>query len=49
MACNLYCCLMPQREALRTCRSGFPIATLLWNYLDHSAAVTDQKLRIRES
>ena len=25
-ACDLYCCLLPQREALRTCRSGFPIA-----------------------
>ena len=26
-ACDLYCCLLPQCEALRTCRSGFPIAT----------------------
>ena len=26
---DLYCCLLPQCEALRTCRSGFPIATLL--------------------
>ena len=25
---DLYCCLLPQCEALRTCRSGFPIATL---------------------
>jgi len=25
MACDLYCCLLPQCEALRTCRSGFPI------------------------
>ena len=25
---GLYCCLLPQCEALRTCRSGFPIATL---------------------
>jgi len=24
---NLYCCLLPQCEALRTYRSGFPIAT----------------------
>ena len=23
-----YCCLLPQCEALRTCHSGFPIATL---------------------
>ena len=27
MACELYCCLLPQCKALRTCRSGFPIAT----------------------
>ena len=27
MACDLYCCLLPQCEALRTCRSGFLIAT----------------------
>ena len=26
MACELYCCLLPQCEALRICRSGFPIA-----------------------
>ena len=25
---DLYCCLLPRCEALRTCRSGFPIATL---------------------
>jgi len=25
---DLYCCLVPQCEALRICRSGFPIATL---------------------
>jgi len=24
--CDLYCCLLPQCEALRTCRPGFPIA-----------------------
>jgi len=23
MACELYCCLLPQCEALRTCLSGF--------------------------
>jgi len=28
MACELYSCLLPQCEALRICRSGFPIATL---------------------
>jgi len=28
MARDLYCCLRPQCEALRTCHSGFPIATL---------------------
>jgi len=27
IACDLYCCLLLQCEALRTCRSGFPIAT----------------------
>jgi len=26
MACELYCCLLPQCDALRTCSSGFPIA-----------------------
>ena len=25
---ELYCCLLPQCEALRICRSGFPIATV---------------------
>jgi len=25
---DLYCCLLPQCEALRTCRLGFPIATM---------------------
>jgi len=24
---DLYCCLLPRCEALRVCRSGFPIAT----------------------
>jgi len=28
MACELYCCLLPQCEALCTCCSGFPIATI---------------------
>ena len=28
VACDLYCCLLPQCEALRICRSGFPIATV---------------------
>jgi len=27
-ACDLCCCLLPQCEALRTCRSDFPIATV---------------------
>jgi len=26
MACELYCCLLPQCEALCICCSGFPIA-----------------------
>ena len=34
MACELYCCLLPQCEALRICRSGFPIATLVWSFRD---------------
>ena len=25
---DFYCCLLPQCEALCTCRSGFPIATI---------------------
>jgi len=28
MACELYCCLLPRCEALRICRSGFPIRTV---------------------
>ena len=28
MACELYCWLLPQCEALRMCRSGFPITTV---------------------
>ena len=35
MACELYCCLLPQCEALRTCRSGFPIATLATMLYSH--------------
>jgi len=27
MACDLYCCCLPQCEALHTCHSGFLIAT----------------------
>ena len=30
-ACDLYCCLLPQCEALRTCRSGFSNATVWYN------------------
>ena len=26
---DLYCCLLPLCKALRTCRSGFPIATMM--------------------
>jgi len=29
---DLYCCLLPQCEALRTCRSGFPIATVVTKF-----------------
>jgi len=28
MACELYCCLLSQCEALSICHSGFPIATV---------------------
>jgi len=30
---DLYCCLLPRCEALRTCHSGFPIATLALKYV----------------
>ena len=33
MACDLYCCLLPQCEALRRRRSGFPIATVLIDFV----------------
>jgi len=36
MACELYCCLLPQCEALRVCRSGFPIATLSHEHINMS-------------
>jgi len=29
---DLYCCLLPRCEALRTCRSDFPIATIPYIY-----------------
>ena len=33
VAHDLYCCLLPWCEALRICRSGFPIATVLsWSF-----------------
>jgi len=39
MACELYCCLLPQCEALRICPSGFPTATVtrssLWATIQH--------------
>jgi len=28
MACELYCCLLPQSEALRMCRSGFSVRNI---------------------
>ena len=38
---DLYCYLLPQCEALRTCRSGFPIATLpTLGGVSHIMAVT---------
>jgi len=35
VARDLYCCLLPQCEALRVCRSGFPIATVGHLHLQH--------------
>jgi len=32
MPCELYCCLLPRCDALRTCRSGYPIATQALKY-----------------
>jgi len=40
MACDLYCCLPPQFEALRTCRSGFPITTKPMNDIEHDLTST---------
>jgi len=34
---DLYCCLLPQCAALRTCRSGFPIATVSIDIVLHEA------------
>jgi len=42
MACELYCCLLPRCEALRICRTGFPIAT-------HSQPNEKICLRFRQS
>ena len=39
MACDLYCCLLPQCEALRTCRSGFPIATPWYSSFDNAVHI----------
>jgi len=36
MACELCCCLLPECEALRICRSGFPIATIVLTYDNQS-------------
>jgi len=32
---DLYCCLLPRCEALRTCRSGFPIASTPYESLNY--------------
>jgi len=40
---DLYCCLLPRCEALRTCRSGFPIATVP-SFLAHGAALTYEEM-----
>ena len=36
---DLYCCLLPQCEALHTCRSGFPIATVVLPEIDFQAKI----------
>ena len=42
---DLYCCLLPQCEALRTCRSGFPIARIVL-LIENSAIAVYRKCTI---
>jgi len=49
MACELCCCLLPQCEALRICRSGFPIATVQYDTGFIIALVVDEKFLDVES
>jgi len=48
VARDLYCCLLPQCEALRTNRSGFPIATLCKLKIFSYVSDTHNKLQVRE-
>jgi len=49
-SCDLYCCLLPRCEALCTCRSGFPIATIpfLNSILAHTIWKTRNKTTTQE-
>jgi len=48
-ACDLHCCLLPQCETLRTCCSGFPIATKLFLKVCISKlTLKDSKIHIAE-
>ena len=47
---DLYCCLLPRCEALRTCRSRFPIATVekrLWKFEAITLLACFEKLKSR--
>jgi len=52
MACETDCCLLPQCEALCTCRSGFPIATHVavascwWSLAELFFSVYKQAIRL---
>jgi len=37
---DLNCCLLPQCETLRTCRSGFPIAAILFYISQRNLMIT---------
>jgi len=46
MACELYCCLLPRCEALRICRSGFPIATVVDWWSNQRRHITGDSIQI---
>jgi len=45
---DLYCCLLPQCEAMRTCRSGFPIATILKIFVYFAQFVTAKGMNSKQ-